>query len=281
MGKIQKAVITAAGRKQRSLALQSLVDRDSEPKSALRILLEEALDAGVEEVALVVCPGDQDAYRAAAGPLSGQLVFIEQREARGYGHALLTAREWVGPSSFLHMVGDHLYVSRELARCARQLVDTADSESCSVSAVQSTRERLLPYYGTVGGRRVPGVSTLYQIDEVLEKPSPTEAEQKLVVPGLRAGHYLCFFGMHVLTPSIFEILNDQLQSLEQGTSLALSAALARLARKERYLAAELNGARYDMGEKYGLWTAQLALGMSGRDREELLLRIVEMAAGRG
>ena len=281
MATIPKAVITAAGRKQRSLALQSLVDRDAEPKSALRILLEEALDAGVEEVALVICPGDQDAYRAAAGPLSGHLVFIEQREALGYGHALLSAREWVGPFPFLHMVGDHLYVSRESTRCARQLVGIATAESCAVSAVQATRERLLPYYGTVGARRVPGAAALYQIDVVMEKPSPTEAERKLVVPGLRAGHYLCFFGMHVLTPAVFDILDDQLRVLEAGSSVALSPALAVLARKERYLAAELNGSRYDMGEKYGLWIAQLALGMSGRDREELLSRIVEMVASRG
>ncbi len=278
---IHKAVLSVAGRKQRSLALQSLVDRDAEPKSALRILLEEALDAGVEEVALIVCPGDEEAYRAAAGPLSARLVFIQQREPLGYGHALLCARNWAGSLPFLHMVGDHLYVSRDSVRCARQLVTIADTEACAVSAVQSTRERLLPYYGTVGGRRVPGAAGLYQIDEVIEKPTPTEAERKLVVPGLRAGHYLCFFGMHVLTTAIFDILDSQIQALERGSPIALSPALASLSGKERYLAAELNGSRYDMGEKYGLWIAQLALGMSGRDREELLLRIVEMVANRG
>ena len=75
-----------------------------------------------------------------------------------------------------------------------------------MSAVQATRESLLPYYGTVGGRRVPGRQDLYEIEDVIEKPTPTEAEQRLIVPGLRAGHYLCFFGMHVLTPAVMEIL---------------------------------------------------------------------------
>ena len=53
----------------------------------------------------------------------------------------------------------------------------------------------------VGGRRVPRQADLYEIDNVLEKPTPSEAEQRLLVPGLRAGYYLCFFGMHVLTPA--------------------------------------------------------------------------------
>ena len=72
--------------------------------------------------------------------------------------------------------------------------------------MQATRESLLPYFGAVGGRRLPGGQDLYRVETVIEKPTPTEAEQHLVVPGLRAGHYLCFFGMHVLTPAVMEIL---------------------------------------------------------------------------
>ena len=60
----------------------------------------------------------------------------------------------------------------------------------------------------MGGRLVPGRQRLYQVEQVIEKPTPTEAEQKLIVPGLRAGNYLCFFGMHVLTPSVMEILTE-------------------------------------------------------------------------
>ena len=66
--------------------------------------------------------------------------------------------------------------------------------------------RLLPRFGAVAGRRVAGRSDLYRVDTVIEKPTPTEAEQRLLVPGLRAGYYLCFFGMHVLTPRVMEIL---------------------------------------------------------------------------
>ena len=79
---------------------------------------------------------------------------------------------------------------------------TAQAEACAVSAVQATRETQLPYYGTIGGRRVAGHRDLYEVETVIEKPTPTEAELRLIVPGLRAGHYLCFFGMPVLTPAV-------------------------------------------------------------------------------
>ena len=130
----------------------------------------------------------------------GVLAFASQQEPLGHGHAVYCARDFVGNESFLHLVGDHLYVNHGEKRCAQHLVDVAEAEACAVSAVQATRESLLPYYGTVGARRVAGHSSFYHIERVVEKPTPTQAEQNLIIPGLRAGHYLCFFGMHVLTP---------------------------------------------------------------------------------
>src|SRR5437667_2874362 len=82
----------------------------------------------------------------------------------------------------------------------------AAAQNCAVSSVQATHESKLPYYGAVGGKLVTGHKGLYEIAEVIEKPTPTEAELRLVVPGLRAGHYLCFFGMHVLTPAVMDLL---------------------------------------------------------------------------
>src|SRR5690606_2276241 len=114
--------------------------------------------------------------------------------------------------------------SRTPKRCAQQLVEVAQAEQCAVSGVQATRESMLPYYGTVGGRRVQGRNDLYEVDTVVEKPTPTEAEQKLIVPGLRAGHYLCFFGMHVLTPAVMDLLAE-LVPAAGDTPLQLSSAL--------------------------------------------------------
>ncbi|MCC7353802.1 MAG: UTP--glucose-1-phosphate uridylyltransferase [Anaerolineae bacterium] len=276
--RITRAIITAAGRKQRTLPLQTLIDRDGVQKSVLRIIVEEALRAGVEEICVVVCPGDETPYAEAAGDQAGRLHFVQQNAPLGYGHAVHCAKGFVNGEPFLHLVGDHLYVSRGAKSCAQQLVEVAQAESCAVSAVQASRERLLPYYGTVGGRRVPGHQDLYLIDNVIEKPTPTEAEQRLMVPGLRAGHYLCFFGMHVLTPLVMEILEKRVAEAGDAGGVNLSGALAELASRERYLALENQGWRYDVGVRYGLLAAQLALALSGKDHDEVLSQMLELLA---
>jgi UTP--glucose-1-phosphate uridylyltransferase len=276
--KIHKAVITAAGRDQRQLPLQTLVDRDGQTKSALTILLEEVIHTGIEEIGVVICPGDQNAFATAAGPHLNRIRFLEQSTPLGYGHAVLCAHPFTGAEPFLLLVGDHLYVAKGQKSCARQLIEIASAESCAVSAVQATHESKLPYYGTVGARRLQGRAALYQVDQVIEKPTPTVAEQKLIIPGLRAGHYLCFFGMHVLTATVMDVLEELVRDAKGAERVHLTNALAKTAARERYLACELQGRRYDIGVKYGLLTAQLALALSGPDRDEVLTHLVELLA---
>ncbi|HEX8524646.1 MAG TPA: sugar phosphate nucleotidyltransferase [Tepidisphaeraceae bacterium] len=278
--KIKKAIITAAGRNQRALPLQTLVDVDGVTKSALRVVVDEVVSAGVEEVCVVTVPGDREAYQRAAGEQVGRLCFVEQAEPRGYGHALYAAKDFVAGENFLHLVSDHLPISRTKERCAQQLVRTATAENCAVSAVQPTRENMLPHFGTIGGRRVPEARNLYEVETVVEKPTPTEAEQSLIVPGLRSGHYLCFFGMHVLTPGVMEILGELTREGAGEQRIQLSTALNALAGRERYVALQVEGNRYDIGGKYGLFYAQLALALEGTERDEVLTQLVEMLATR-
>jgi UTP--glucose-1-phosphate uridylyltransferase len=277
---ICKAVITAAGPNQDRLPLQRFVDLDGQEKTALRIILEEVVAAGVEEVCIVVRCGRQEDYRQAAGDCARLLSFVEQPVARGYGEALCRAGPFVGDQPFLHLVSDHLYISRQPRRCAEQLVEVARAERCAVSAVQPTRESMLRYYGAIGGSPTPGRPGLYRIERVLEKPTPTKAEQELIVPGLRTGHYLCLFGMHVLTHAVMELLEQTCAEAAPGEAVMLSPALEKLAQRERYLALELDGSRYNIGVKYGMLLAQLALALAGSDREEILARLVELLAGR-
>lgn len=274
--KITKAVITAADPGQRSLPLQTVVDQDGKTKAALHVIIQEALNAGVEEVAVVICPGDQAAYATAAGEYGSSLRFIEQQDPRGYGHAVACAQPFVSDEPFLLLVGDHLYVSDGDESCARQLVKVASAEDCIMSAVQATHESQLPYFGAVGGQLAGNQKGIYEISTVIEKPSPTEAEQKLLVPGLRMGHYLCFFGMHVLGPAVMDQLERELAEVDG--KVTLSTALQKLAGRERYLACELAGRRYDIGVRYGLLNAQLALALSSQDRAEVLRMLVGLLA---
>src|SRR5262249_10609117 len=161
---ITRAVITAAGRGARQYpasdtvqkAMLPLVDRDGLTKPVLQIIAEEALESGIEEICVVVAPGDEEYYRrhfeAYAANLrsafdgvewAGQQVkrlaelerrvrFAVQPTPEGYGHAVWCAREIVGASPFLLLLGDHLYISRAQSRCARQLIELASAEECPV-----------------------------------------------------------------------------------------------------------------------------------------------------
>lgn len=308
---ITKAVITAAGRGVRQYpaadtvqkAMLPLVDRDGLTKPVLQVIAEEALASGIEEVCVVVAPGDEEAYRrhfrdnarnlresyrgvAWAEDQARRLVEIDQRVTfavqetpEGYGHAVWSARDFAAGGPVLLLLGDHVYVSRETRRCARQLLDIAEAEGCAVSAVQSTREHLIHQYGTIGGRRIPELTDAYLIEQIAEKPSLTLAEQRLSVPGLRAGHYLCFFGMHVLTPPVFDILDELVRGdRREGGEIQLSTALDLLAQRERYLAVETRGSRHNLGVKYGLVDAQIALALAGDDRQRMLAGLLESIA---
>jgi UTP--glucose-1-phosphate uridylyltransferase len=305
---ISKAVITAAARGARQYpasdtvqkAMLPLVDRDGLTKPVLQIIAEEAIESGIEEICVVVAPGDDAVYRdhfrnyaanlrssfkgvAWAEEQARRLIDLEQRlrfavqpEPMGYGHAVWCAREFAAGDPFLLLLGDHLYLSSESLRCARQVIDLASAENCAVSAVQSTREHLIHQYGTLTGRRLAQRTDVYTIDEIIEKPNPTLAELRLQVPGLRAGHYLCFFGMHVLTPTVFDLLDglvrDDIRELGQ---IQLTTALNALARREKYLALETRGSRFNLGIKFGVVEAQLALAMGGVDREQILAVLLE------
>jgi UTP--glucose-1-phosphate uridylyltransferase len=271
--KIQKAVVTAAAPNQRTLPLQTLIDRDGQEKTVLRIIVEEIRHAGVEQIAVIISPGDEAVYERAAGDSSVR--FIPQQQPSGYAAALSCAKLFTADDPFLHLVGDHLYASAHGSHSALDLVRVATQEGCAISAVQATRETLLPLYGAIGGHPVAGKSNLYRIEKVIEKPTPTEAEQSLMTAGLRAGYYFCFFGMHVLTPTFMEILA---QHAAAGTPVTVSTALAELAGREQYLAFEEKGHRYDVGAKYGLFQAQFALALEGKDRETVLAQVVELLA---
>lgn len=277
--KIRKAVITAAGDQHSHLPLQKVVDRQGEPRTALRCTLDEIIEAGIEDIAIIVRPGQSDSYLSAAGPLASRLTFFEQDNPRGYGDAILRASDFIDGEAFLHLVSDHLYVSRTAQSCASQLCEVASQNECSVSAIQPTRENEIIYFGTVGGSPMPREDRLYSVSTVIEKPTPTIAEQELVVAGQRAGYYLCMFGMHVLTPAVLELLQDHLQTSDD--SIDLSSSLARLAVQEKYLAFEVDGARYNVSQKYGLLLAQLAISLSGADRDRILSELVLLLAESG
>ncbi|WP_346857522.1 sugar phosphate nucleotidyltransferase [uncultured Draconibacterium sp.] len=273
--KIKKALITAAGPSQRELPLQTLIDKDRKKRTVLEILVNEIQSAGIEEIGIVVQKADVNRFEEVieASSISG-VQFIPQSEKKGYGHALLSGAEFINNQPFLHLVGDHLYVNRSGDNVTKQLVEMAEKQNCSISTVQPTRENAIGNYGTIKAERIQGDTNIFQIKKVKEKPTPTYAEQNLMVSGLRAGYYLCFYGMHVFTPVLLELLEKRAKEFPDE-KLGLSESLNDLAQKSKYLAIEQNNIRYDIGLDYGLLKAQLALSLSGQDRDYLMSELLQ------
>ena len=271
--KIRKAVITAAGRNQRTLPLQTLVDRDGQSKTALAIMVEEVLQAGIEEICVVVCPGDQAAYRRRRRP-ARQSRSIRRADPRRWA----TATPWpvraqfTGDEPFLLLVGDHLYVSRNEKRCAQQLVEIAAAEACAVSAVQATHESKLPYYGAVGGRLAAGpqracIRWIRRAGKTHAHRGRAEADRARA-----ARRPLPLFLRHARADARRHghCCSSRWPRPAKPAACISPTPWPRLAERERYLACELQGRRYDIGVQYGLLTAQLALALDGKDRDEVL-----------
>jgi UTP--glucose-1-phosphate uridylyltransferase len=273
--KIKKAVITAAGPTQQHLPLQTLVSPNGTTKTVVAFILDEIFASGIESAAIVIAPGTEKAFSSAVANHLDKVVFIEQATPQGYGHAILCARNFTANDPFLVMMGDHLYLSFSKESCVRQLLKFASQANGPVSAVQPTHESKLPFYGTVAGSPVGGIQGLYEVSHIIEKPTPTIAEQELIVPGLRSGSYLCFFGIHVLTESVMEHLD---QAFTEKGDLPLTPSLAAAAKSEKYLACEIEGLRFNIEESYGLLRAQLGMALSGEGRDEVMGYIIELIA---
>lgn len=309
---IKKAIITAAARGAQLYpvadtvhkAMLPVVDRDGLTKPAIQIIAEEAFAAGIEEICIVCAPGDEERYRQTFENLHSNLLkayqniswakkeakhienlltrlhFRVQEKTLGYGHAVLQAQDFTKGEPFLLLLGDHLYVSQLPEKnCARQLVEIAEQHQKSVTAVNPTPEYLIHKYGTLTGTLISEGTGIYEVKKIIEKPDLSQAELSLHVPHIRMGYYLCVFGMHVLTADIFKILERQFEATKKDdTILQLTPALQELADHQGHLAFEMQGRRFDLSASHGLLQAQIALGLAGKEREEILTTILRLLA---
>jgi UTP--glucose-1-phosphate uridylyltransferase len=312
LNKVRKAVITAAGRGTRMYPATTTIqkemlpvmDRDGICKPAIQIIIEEALGSGIEEVCLVVNPHNRAQIEQHFAPLSpeemklfkgkdwallqtariqhiaARLTFVVQETPEGYGHAVWRTRDFVGDEPFLLMLGDHIYTTGEPRRCARQILDVFERFGASVSAVQQTPTELLHLFGTVCGKRIAEQPPVYEVEAIFEKPSPEYAEAHLQQAGLLHGMYLCFFGMHILTPGIFDCLQFAIDNnMREKNEYQFTSAQERLrASGERYLAFEAIGERHDIGIPFGYAQTQAALALNSIYKEQMLAALVRTLA---
>jgi UTP--glucose-1-phosphate uridylyltransferase len=229
--------------------------------------------AGIGEICIIVQPGEEELVRhylrgpddaylrrlekypallREAGQMRGfarRVTFAVQRAQEGYGHAVYQAKDFAGGEMVLLGLGDHLFRGRPVSPY-RELADQAKvSGGKSVSAVNRISAAELPGYGTIAGARRPENPRLIDVSLIIEKPAAAVAREKLHVSGLPADTWLGWFGMHLLAPSIFDILGEMIRdNLRDHGEFQLTRAQEIQRQREGYLALEMTGAeRFDFG----------------------------------
>jgi UTP-glucose-1-phosphate uridylyltransferase/mevalonate kinase len=276
--KVRKAVIPAAGfgtrlfpaTKAAKKELFPIIDRDGVAKPAILLIVEEALQAGIEEVILVVqesdlqafqdfftrqitienynkLPGHFQEYARRILEIGRRVRFVAQKNQEGFGHAVYCSREAVGGEPFLLMLGDHLYRSRRAASCAAQLIEAYNAHGTSVLGLRRTPEDMIANFGTAAGTWLKE-GLLLSVTEFAEKPTLDYARTNLRVSGLPDGEYLTVFGQYIIKPQIFEYLEGHIRdNVRERGEFQLTSALDRLRQEDGFLGLIIDGQRYDIG----------------------------------
>jgi UTP--glucose-1-phosphate uridylyltransferase len=229
--------------------------------------------AGIGEICIIVQPGEEELVRHyLRGPddaylrrlekypallreaeqmrgFARRVTFAVQRAQEGYGHAVFQAKNFAGGERVLLGLGDHLFRGQPVSPY-RELADLAQvSGGKSVSAVNRISAAELRGYGTIAGARRPENPRLIDVSLIVEKPAVAVAREKLRVNGLPTDTWLGWFGLHLLAPSIFDILGEMIRdNLRDQGEFQLTRAQEIQRQREGYLALEMTGAeRFDFG----------------------------------
>ncbi|HEY9077496.1 MAG TPA: sugar phosphate nucleotidyltransferase [Anaerolineaceae bacterium] len=276
--KVRKALIPAAGfgtrlfpaTKATKKELFPVIDRDGIAKPAILLIVEEALDAGIEEVIIIVQKDDLNDFRSFFNtPISienfnklplhfqeysrrilemGQRVtFSIQNTQEGFGHAVYCAREKIGNEPFLLMLGDHLYRSNTRISCAQQLLEAYQQHGTSVVGLRKTPEQQIGSFGVVNGIWLEE-QKLLNISEFAEKPTLDYARSNLRVPRLAEDEYLTVFGQYIIKPELWEILESNIRNnIRERGEFQLTNALDRLRQIDGFMGLVIDGRRFDIG----------------------------------
>jgi UTP-glucose-1-phosphate uridylyltransferase/mevalonate kinase len=276
--KVRKALIPAAGygtrmfpaTKATKKELFPVVDRDGIAKPAILLIVEEALQAGIEEVIIIVQEDDLAEFKSFFNEqisienynklprhfqdyarylleIGRHIKFVTQRAQEGFGHAVYCAREAIGDEPFLLMLGDHLYRSHGDRTCVQQLLDAYQQHGVSIVGLRRTPEDQIAAFGTVAGVWLEP-NSLLNVTEFAEKPNVDYARTHLLVPGLPDDEYLTLFGQYLIKPQIFDFLEEHIKNnVRERGEFQLTSALDRLRQEDGFHGLVIDGKRYDIG----------------------------------
>jgi UTP--glucose-1-phosphate uridylyltransferase len=275
---VRKAVIPAAGfgtrlfpaTKAVKKELFPVIDSSGRAKPAILAIVEEAISAGIEEVAILVQSQDRDLfaeifctpprvenfnklskesqkYSEYLMDIGHRITFLSQDVQDGFGHAVFCARDWVGDEPFLLLLGDHLCVSDSDTPCSRQLLDAYEVTGQSVVGLKETPQDEVHRFGCATGVWATGEGLL-ALTEFAEKPDLEYAREHLRVEGIAENMFLTVFGQYVLSPKIFGYLEENIKrNIRERGEFQLTSCLDRQRKEDGLFGYVVKGRRFDIG----------------------------------
>lgn len=284
---IKKAVIPAAGLGTRFLPATKAQPKEMLPivdKPAIQFIIEEAIQSGIEEILIITGRNKraiEDHFDRAVElemTLKAQgkyellglveelsevtIHYIRQKEAKGLGHAVLCAKQFVGNEPFAVLLGDDIIDAN--VPCLRQLMDAYDDCQGTILGVQQVPKEKVSSYGIVKPELVK--DNLWRAVDLVEKPALEDAPSQLAV-----------LGRYVIDPEIFYLLEDTPPG--RGGEIQLTDALRRLAAFKPVYAYNFEGRRYDIGDKQGYLEATVEFALKRPDLREPFLRYLLKTVG--
>lgn len=278
--KIRKAVIPAAGLGTRFLPATKAQPKEMLPivdKPAIQFIIEEAVQSGIEEILIITGrnkraiedhfdravelemtlkeQGKYDLLGLVQEIADVTIHYVRQKEAKGLGHAVLCAKQFVGNEPFAVLLGDDIVDAG--VPCLKQLMDVYDDYGGSVLGVQEVPREKVSSYGIVHPSRVK--DNLWMALDLIEKPSVDEAPSQLAV-----------LGRYIIEPEIFELLENTEPG--RGGEIQLTDALRRLAEFKAVYAYNFYGRRYDIGDKQGYLEATIEYALKRPELRDKFLR---------
>ncbi|MGX9806535.1 UTP--glucose-1-phosphate uridylyltransferase GalU [Exiguobacterium acetylicum] len=276
---IKKAIIPAAGLGTRFLPATKAMPKEMLPildKPTIQYIVEEAAAAGIEDIIIVTgkhkraiedhfdhqyeleaalqASGKTDLLeKVCASTNLANIFYVRQKEQKGLGHAIWTARQFIGDEPFAVLLGDDIVESETPA--IRQLMDAYDETGQSVIGVQEVEPKETHRYGIIDPIDKDG--RLYPVRRFVEKPEPGTAPSNLAI-----------MGRYVLTADIFDYLENQSEGA--GGEIQLTDAIERLNADQAVYAFDFEGSRHDVGEKLGFVKTTIEYAMKDPEMHEEL-----------
>jgi len=284
---VRKAVIPVAGHGTRmypaSKAVRKelfpVIDADGQAKPVLLIVIEELVKSGIDEICLIVRPGDEELFLSLLQPMSEESVlklpgnlrsyenklsqisekitFAYQNETLGFGHAVLQSSHFAGSDPVLLLLGDHLYSSKSNRSCFNQMIDAYEETKKLTIGLFEIPPEDTPKYGVVRGEFINDEKKLVKLDTLVEKPTVEYAKKNLGVEDKQLAVFL-----YVLTPDVYKTLNHtMINGKTELGEIQLTPSLDEIAKTSGAYGVVIDGSRFDIGlpEKYRSTVANYGL----------------------